>query len=520
MQDSSPDKFAKEYARLKEEAGQKISAMSSNNPKIFTMYHKYESLEDVEQNLEEGHFSISLSGYLLRGLFQPKMGKKLYVMLSGGGRIGEKQHQDPVYSRWSYASLLNGSLLNIEDPMYVKHPTLMTAWFYGTREHWLLEDVVALIRAVCRHLSLGIVDVVFYSSSSGGTAALSAAALIDGALAIAVNPQIRLTHWFHYPNFLETLGIDLDEKDPFHRNEISRLIRESSSRFVIVYNVESYDDAEKQIAFFAEDMGMELTYGLSQKENVLLWGYDAKGGHCSQEPRELFPYIVFIAQKFADGRLSLEDVHHVDAFNYIWHMMYEQNAKTKEIRKQLDNQREQTKIEQRKAWDKFLVLALDGARFLPEQRLDIDDKIGKPFLYALLRVLSVFRLRQILEFGFDVATKITSQYAEHEGAQHHVYDWNRNRVMDMLKSWALPLHHTVIRGSEPVEVKRQEQDRIVYPAFAQERQRHPEEQYDCILLKRSIVRGGGYALYGHHAVSARIACGGLRHSCRLCRRAV
>ena len=79
----------------------------------------------------------------------------------------------------------------------VKHPTLMTAWFYGTREHWLLEDVVALIRAVCRHLSLGIVDVVFYSSSSGGTAALSAAALIDGALAIAVNPQIRLTHWFH-----------------------------------------------------------------------------------------------------------------------------------------------------------------------------------------------------------------------------------------------------------------------------------------------------------------------------------
>lgn len=141
MQDSSPDKFAKEYARLKEEAGQKISAMSSNNPKIFTMYHKYESLEDVEQNLEEGHFSISLSGYLLRGLFQPKMGKKLYVMLSGGGRIGEKQHQDPVYSRWSYASLLNGSLLNIEDPMYVKHPTLMTACFmvHGSIGCWRMS---------------------------------------------------------------------------------------------------------------------------------------------------------------------------------------------------------------------------------------------------------------------------------------------------------------------------------------------------------------------------------------------
>lgn len=328
---------------------------------------------------------------------------------------------------------------------------------------------------------------VFYSSSSGGTAALSAAALMNGSLAIAVNPQIQLTHWIHYPNFHKTLGIDLEENDRFHRNEISRLIQESSSRFVIVYNVESYVDAEKQIAFLADDMGMKLAYGLSWKENVLLWGYDARGGHGSQELREFFPYIVFVAQKFADGRLSWEDAHNVGAFNYAWHMMYERGAEKEEFRNQLSNQREKAKIEQKRAWDKFLALSLEGARFLSQRSLGDYCRIGRPFLYALLRLLSSCHLCGLLEFGFDAATKITSQYAEHANARHQVYEWNRDRVVAALKSWALPFHHTVIRGSEPVEVKRQGQTGIVYPVFAQERQQHPDERYDCILLKRSIV---------------------------------
>ena len=143
-----------------------------------------------------------------------------------------------------------------------------------------------------------------------------------------------------------------------------------------------------------------------------------------------------------------------------------------------------------KMWERCLRLAMDGAAFLKNRTIG-QTTASKAYLYALVRLLSICRPQQLLEFGFDDATKIAAQYAESAQCRHEVYDWDYHRVKAALPSWGISLHHTEIYGSNPLPVQRHAQAGMIYPAFAKKMQEHPERKFDAIFLKRSIVRGGG-----------------------------
>ena len=501
-------RFAAEADALEQRAKDTIHTLASRNDHILDTTRWYTSLEDIEQNLEEGRFEIMLSGWHFSSVFQHRLGKKLYVFLSDAFQrvwLSETEMQ-PLFRRWSYASVLDGSLLHIEDPMYWKYPGILTSWFYGTEDFCLIDLVNDLVRTVCRHLSISTQDVIFYSGSAGGYAGLLAASRLPGSLGMAINPQLLLSHFSYAESFSKITGIDLRKEDKYRRNNLALVMKESQSKFVILYNIASkVEDVRRQDAYFAEEMGMELSYGLSWKENVLLWGYYAHYGtideHGVQDLKELIPYIMSIGQKFAEGRLTEQDAHEVQFFNQIWYQFFSKNEQIDALAKQMEAERQSSQVaiqnqsraqmeKQKHLWKRCLYLALNGVTFLTDARLRDELAVGVQFLYACIQVLSICRPQQILEFGFDEGTKIVAQYAEHEKCHHHVYDWDYERVTQLLASWQLRLRHTDIFGSDPVEVHRAGNSAIVYPAFQQKWQKHPDLRYDCILLKRSIVRGG------------------------------
>ena len=130
------NRFAKESEELIHRTEDMIHAYESQNDHVFDSVRQYESLDDLEENLTEGQFKIMLSGYHFSSVFQHRPGKKLYVILSEAMGLREwisETQMKPRYSRWSYASVLDGSLLNIEDPMYWKYPGIIVSWFYGTQ---------------------------------------------------------------------------------------------------------------------------------------------------------------------------------------------------------------------------------------------------------------------------------------------------------------------------------------------------------------------------------------------------
>ena len=505
-------RFAQEYQTLYDEALAKRQEIASRADGIFEPVRKYESLKDVEEHLEEGHFEIEISGWQFSALFQNRPGKKLYVMLSDGTPRDRTPEGIPLplYKRWTYAALLDGPLLNIEDPMYRRYPDIVGGYFYGTGDHCIVDETLDLIRSVCRHLSFSTQDVVFYASSSGAYASILAASRLPGSLVVAIMPRFILSQSPWGKNLSEVIGIDPQAPDPFHRTDLAPLIQQSPlTRYVILYNIDSYDDTEKQELYFADEMGMSLKYGLSRKDNVLMWGYSSPDGHSGQETRELAPYILSISRKFAEGRLTEEDERDVLSFNQLWRWVKDTMHHEQDLQRDLDAERKahqeavdraaaasQQATQQHKeglqsVWKKFLRLAMEGASFLRDRRFLEETIVSVPFRYAVLRTLEACHPQRVLEFGFDEVTRIVCQYAEASACSHEVYDWDRERVVQSLQSWPFRIHHTEIRGSGPVQVQRQGQSAIIYPAFSQRMKDHPEVRFDCILLKRSIVRGGG-----------------------------
>ena len=84
---------------------------------------------DTEIYLPNGRFEIDFKQVLFKGFFYYKKGP-LYVFLNGAKEPGEKNS----LSRWSYYSFLNGSMLNIADPMLDMYPNLKVGWYYGNNE--------------------------------------------------------------------------------------------------------------------------------------------------------------------------------------------------------------------------------------------------------------------------------------------------------------------------------------------------------------------------------------------------
>lgn len=295
----------------------------------------YADCDAIRKGMESSQFRVDLKGYRFECLFHHQEGENLYVIYDG-----LRRDNLPGFPRWGYHRLFSGSMLCIEDPMYYLYPGIAISWYYGTKELSLIELSLEIVRAVCNHEGIKEENVIFFSSSGGGYAGIYAASLMENTLAIALNPRIYIQN-AKYQEPLEhfkAMGIDLHAKDRLQRNDIPARIRGSSSKFVLLFNVQSEDDWRENLHPFLQVMGINPTYGVSCEDNVLLWIYEAVGNpkpHTSFETKSIFLFIDRIAKKFYHGRLDESDFQDVFTVNECWKEIYDLRKNVSRLKEQV-----------------------------------------------------------------------------------------------------------------------------------------------------------------------------------------
>lgn len=249
-------------------------------------------------SLPEGRFSAIVDDTELECLFVRKEQKKLYIVFSGSRELTDSL---PIFKRWTYSSFFDGSSLYIADPMYRKFDKLKLGWYYGTKDDNYLDKLVTLILAAAANLKIDNENIVFFSSSGGGYAALYCASKIDGSYCVAINPQINLSKYFYSKEFCALTQNDLLRNDKFGRNDIPSLMKAAdNTRFLLIENCRAIEDMI-QVDYLCEKFNYSFHFGIQNiTSNVLMWVYDAESQpyHGAQDYPELFFAIKSILDNF------------------------------------------------------------------------------------------------------------------------------------------------------------------------------------------------------------------------------
>ena len=249
---------------------------------------------NVTEKLPDGRLDIQYGDINFECFFHYKETKVLYVFLNGA--ITGPGASVPMFARWSYYKLINGSMLNISDPMYRMNDKLKLGWYYGNREIDLQQRVADMVVKIAGVIGVEHHNIIFVGSSGGGYASIACASRIHGAVSIAINPQIVLQEWGYSTEFSKITGIDLACDDKWHRNNlIYYLQNHKDNRYLLFVNLRSKMDMQ-QVSNICHALNKRVQYGLNILDNVIIWLYDADlapwtGYHNVQENYCMFFYL-------------------------------------------------------------------------------------------------------------------------------------------------------------------------------------------------------------------------------------
>lgn len=280
-------------------------------------------------HVPEGRFDIQYEEIVFECAFHYKPEENLYVILNGS-LTGEP----PQFKRWSYYPFLNGSMLNIADPMYRIYDGLKLGWYYGNDCYDLRKYVVEVVKKVAYILKIDNRNIIFLASSGGGAAVIECASLMEGARSVAINPQIILSEYGYAKRFTEITQIDLNKEDIWNRNNaIYYLKTVKSSYHILIFNIRSNEDME-QVSNICKSFDISVKYGINVFKQLAIWLYDGEckpylRGHSTQE----YYCIVFVIEFLIKNIGKQEFEKRYDSFfrliNEFWYFMWQQEKKSK-----------------------------------------------------------------------------------------------------------------------------------------------------------------------------------------------
>lgn len=282
---------------------------------------------DKTAHIPSGRVNISYKNILFECVFHYKENKKLYVMLNGALTM-----DPPQFTRWSYYPFLDGCMLNIADPMYREYKDLKLGWYYGNGEYDLRVYVAEVIKKVAHILGIEDRNIVFWGSSGGGAAVVECSALIEGARAVAINPQMMLAEYDYEKEFLNITGNNLKEEDAFYRNDAIHHLKSAKERkFLLIFNTRSSDDM-KQVRNICMRFNISVKYGFNVFQHFIIWLYDAEcepyiSGHSAQEYYCIVFVIIFLIKKMADSDLEKHYAALIRLINEFWHHYWQQEKR-------------------------------------------------------------------------------------------------------------------------------------------------------------------------------------------------
>lgn len=239
----------------------------SKTKEIFSLPPKAVPLEAMSAN-DAGRLSIDVDNTRFECcLFSSSAAKKLHVLLSSS--------PTRAFVKKSWTKFLDGFVLYVDDATKIaaqeqRGPHHGVYYFYGDKDsshHILISRLIKKIAQI--H---GITDIFITGNSNAGFAALSIANIIEGANAIAFNPQFSIPlHFAYYDHevpFEDFLGIDLSEDN--ERYEVYDIIKNTKSKFFIYTNIASEIDAVQCISFFKR-IGRKASSGFFRINNIFYY---------------------------------------------------------------------------------------------------------------------------------------------------------------------------------------------------------------------------------------------------------
>lgn len=123
-------------------------------------------------------------------LKSPIMGMPLLVF--GQGYQDRKQVQLPRFQRMDWAFKLNYNVLIINDPTLYLSDDCGIGWCLGTKDHYVLPRLKAIVETVRDFLGIKNKNLLFYGSSAGGFSSLMLASHFEDSSALVNNPQTNV----------------------------------------------------------------------------------------------------------------------------------------------------------------------------------------------------------------------------------------------------------------------------------------------------------------------------------------
>ena len=281
---------------------------------------------DIERMSEvpEGRFDIWIEDVNFACFLKKSPGEFMYVFLQGFSN-GTNNY----FERWSWYSMVDGITLSIADPMIKKYPGIKVGWYLGTPEKDFRNLLSKIIEKIASIVGIRHENIILYGGSAGGTAAIHTASILNGSLAVAINPQIDLINDSRKEHFEKITGLTLSEYK-INRIDSSVAIKNSSSKYIILQNCASSEDYMNN-QLLTKKFHIKPKYGLSNKDNVIIWTYEAKGirdPHDTFENRTMFTAIDALIKHVIIGNEVVEVDEIYKLFSEFWYDRYEDHSKS------------------------------------------------------------------------------------------------------------------------------------------------------------------------------------------------
>lgn len=319
-----------DYLHFIEEVERKRDEMLKYDLTLLQDHNIVYRLEEMTE-IPQGRFSILHKGILFKCFFHYKEQGFLYTFLNGA-LTAEK----PQFSRWSYYKFIQGSMLNIADPMYDMYDELKLGWYYGNDKINIRELIAEIVKRISEIMKVNSSEVVFVGSSGGGAAAFECASFLEGAKTITINPQMILSDWKYAETFKKITQNDLEHDALGHRNEITYFLENSNMNFhILVVNIRSITDMQ-QLKKISAKLGIELKYGLNIYEHFAIWLYDAEcepyvSPHSTQEFYCIFFVLEYLLKNCESDLNAYKSF--IGLINEFWHYRWqlEKSLKKREV---------------------------------------------------------------------------------------------------------------------------------------------------------------------------------------------
>ena len=238
---------------------------------------KHIDFNDVESDTTTtGRIVINCGGIGINCFINLKNKGTLYVFFNGANTTNTLE-----FKRWSYYKYIPGSMINIADPMLDIFPNIDLGWYYGTEEYDIRDIISKIVQKYVKKHNYS--EIIFYSSSGGGSIAIDLTDRMEKSKAILINPQLAIDIYPYYSHFLEnTKQLSRNTKV-----DLSTVLLKGKD-IVIAYNLMSESD-RIQMANIEEKTGIMIKYGLNKVGGSTIWVYQAPGDSPHSSPRRRSP---------------------------------------------------------------------------------------------------------------------------------------------------------------------------------------------------------------------------------------